>query len=440
MKKLFTIGLLSCSLFAQAQQFTPGNLVLMRISSATPLTTAAGTSRQASLVEFTRTGALVQTKEIASTGTDKFVIEDRRIAHEGQLARSVDGNYLTAVGYNSTVGQTATAIRGEEKVVIRIDKDAKIDYTTRIPTKEAFNGAGLRAAATIDGTKHYVCSAAPGSAQGTREILHGDTKTTLLTDKQYRSIGFFGGTFFGVTQDAVAVMEAEGVKVDIPEMAAGLTQFVFFDVDATEGWNGTGLDLLYIASRDSGIRKYYYDGVKWVFVSTYNTPLTAVNTGFVGLTGTLEAGKPTLYGIKIADAENVSYLVKVQDKTPLKGNWNTTGNYPNVQELATAGSTELFKGIAFATGPLPTTPPIVGTKDLANELPALIIKPSVTNDQIQVTLPNEAVTKINVVNMQGQVVMNAQGQGETTIDVSALANGVYFVRTAQGAKGKFVKM
>jgi hypothetical protein len=438
MKKLFTIGLLSFSLFAQAQ-FTAGNLVVMKISSTTPLSGApVGTSRQASLVEFTRTGTLVKTTDISATGTDKFVIEDRRIAHEGQLMRSDDGKYLTAVGYNNTINQTATAIRADEKVVIRIDAAGKIDYSTRIPTKEAFNGAGVRAAFTVDGSKHFVCSGAPGSAQGTREILHGDTKTTLLSEKQYRAIGYFGGTFFGVTQDAVGAMEAEGVKVDIPEMSGDLTQFVFFDVDPTESWNGTGLDQLYIANRNSGIRKYYYDGVKWVFVSTYNTPLTAVNTGFVAMTGTLEDGKPTLYGIKVAEAETVSYLVRVQDKTTLKVNWNSTGNYPNVQELATAGSTELFRGISFATGPLPTKAATVGTKDLTNELPALMIKPSVTTDQINVVLPNETATKISIVNMQGQYLMNVQGQGETTIDVSALPNGVYFIRSAQG-NGRFVK-
>jgi hypothetical protein len=55
-----------------------------------------------------------------------------------------------------------------------------------------------------------------------------------------------------------------------------------------------------------------------------------------------------------------------------------------------------------------------------------------------VVLPNETATKISIVNMQGQYLMNVQGQGETTIDVSALPSGVYFIRSAQG-NGRFVK-
>jgi hypothetical protein len=83
MKKLFTLSLLSLSLFANAQQFDGNNLVLLKISSPTAIPIpATGVSRQVSLVEYTRTGTLVQTKNIPSTGAKKFVVEDRRVAHD----------------------------------------------------------------------------------------------------------------------------------------------------------------------------------------------------------------------------------------------------------------------------------------------------------------------------------------------------------------------
>ena len=377
MKKLFTlIGAVSV-LFVQAQ-----NITILKITSPTVLVTAAGTSRQVELAEYSKTGIFIKTTKVAATGMDKFVVEDRRIAHEGQLHTSTDGKYLTAIGYNNVVGIGATALRAEEKVVIRVDDKWAIDYSTRIPTKEAFNGAGVRATASIDGSKYFVCSSAPGASQGTREILHGTKATTLVSDKQYRSIGIFGGTFFGVTQDAIGAMEGDGIKLDIPEMTGDLTQFVFFDLDPAEGWNGTGLDALYIANRNSGIRKYYYDGVKWVFVSIYNTTI-ANSTGFVGLIGEVVAGKPTLYGIKILDADNTSSLIRIIDKTKPKETWNATGKYPDILELATAGSTELFKGLAFFGKES------VATNDIANTQLALIISPSVTNDEIRVGLPTE---------------------------------------------------
>jgi Secretion system C-terminal sorting domain len=268
-----------------------------------------------------------------------------------------------------------------------------------------------------------------------REINHGDSSTTLLSDKQYRSIGIAGGVLFGVTQDAPAIMEGDGNKVDIPEMSGDLTQFVFFDVDKNEGWSGTGLDLLYIANRNSGIRKYYYDGIKWVFVSIYNTTI-ANATGFVAITGNLEGGLPTFYGIKVLESDNSSYLIKVQDKTGPKENWNTTGKYPNVTELASAVGTEMFRGVAFAPGK--KTP--VSSKDITANAVNLTIKPNVAQNEIRVVLPENGVTtKVNVINIQGSNVLSTQGEGELTIDINDLPKGLYFVKTAEGAQGKFIK-
>lgn len=432
MKKIFTLTFTLFALYAQAQ-FSPGNLLVMKITNNNaPLSIGSGTSRAVSLVEYTKEGALVKSVDLPNTGTDKFVIEDRRIAHEGQLARSVDGKYITAVGYNNTIGQSATVIRADEKVVIRIDEKGTVDYSTKIPTKQAFGGAAVRAAVSIDGTKYFVASGAPGSAQGVREIAHGTTVTTQVSDKVFRSIGIFNGTFFGVTQDSPVLMEGDGVKLEIPEISGSLTQFVFFDRDPNEGWAGTGLDLLYIANRDSGIRKYYYDGLSWIFVSMYNSPIGG-GLGYVAMTGQLEDGKPTFYAVKINDATNTSYLLRIQDKMKAKENWNVAGNYPNVAELATAGSTELFKGVAFTPG---TT---TNVKDVAEKPAPLLIKPSITNDEIRVVLAENEATKINIINMQGAAVINTQGAGEMTIDVTALPAGIYFVKTAKGAQGKFVK-
>ena len=82
----------------------------------------------------------------------------------------------------------------------------------------------------------------------------------------------------------------------------------------------------------------------------------------------------------------------------------------------------------------------VATNDIANTQPALIITPSVTNDEIRIELPTEnASTTLSVLNMQGANVLNTKGGGNVTIDVSNLPAGIYFVKTAQGAQGKFVK-
>jgi hypothetical protein len=431
MKIIYTFTLLLCSIYAQAQ-FNPNNLIVSKISSSTALSTAAGTSREFSLVEYTRTGTVVSTKKLATTGPDQFVIEDRRIAHEGQLSLSANKQYLTAVGYANTAGIAATPLRLSPKVVLRMDKNGVIDLSTKIPAASGFEGASVRAAVSRNGSEYFVNSGAPGVAQGTRIIAHGASTTTLFSPLQYRSIGIFGNKVIGITQDNPALMQADTLPVALPNITGDLTQFVFFDTNPTASWLNTGYDLLYIGHRNSGILKYYFDGTGWKFVSSYNTPAVAPNTGFVALTGEIEAGLPTLYGIKIIDASNESFLVKVQDKVANNVDWNATGNLPNVASLASASSTELFKGVSFAP-----TNAITATQEITAK--ELEIFPTLANDEIQINLPNTKDVQLNFFDASGKSVMKSIGNGVTKINVSSLQKGMHFIRTDDGHTGRFIK-
>jgi hypothetical protein len=431
MKKIYTFTLLLCSIFAQAQ-FNPNNLIVSKISSSTALSTAAGTSREFSLLEYTRTGTLVSTKKLATTGADQFVIEDRRIAHEGQLSLSSNKQYLTAIGYANTAGIAATPLRMSNKVVLRMDKNGVIDLSTKIPPTDAFEGAGVRAAVTRNGSEYFVVSGAPGVAQGTRRIAHGKNTSTLFSPLQYRSIGIFADKVIAVTQDNPAVMQADTLPIALPNLTGDVTQFVFFDTNPNAGWLTTGYDLLYIGHRNSGILKYHFDGTGWKFVSTYNTPTVAGNTGFVALIGEIEAGLPTLYGVKIIDATSESFLVKVQDKVANNVDWNSTGNFPNVASLASASSTELFKGVSFAP-----TNAITATKEITVE--ELEIFPTLANDDIQINLPNTKDVKLNFFDASGKNVMKSTGNGVTKINISSLQKGMHFIRTDDGQTGRFIK-
>ena len=232
--------------------------------------------------------------------------------------------------------------------------------------------------------------------------------------------------------------DAAGVRTEvaIPTLKAGpeFAQFLFLDADA----NIPGVDLLYIADRNAGIRKLFLNGVNWTPVSDssgLHNPAFGGTSGFFALTGRIEGGKPTLYGVKINVVGGVytsSHLVKVVDNAARNADWDLPANLPTSTELAFTDNREQFKGVSFT----PRRPTSV--KDVAASANTLIIKPSLTQDNITVSV-GEQMTPLSIFTISGQKALFMQAQGEAQISVSALPAGMYIVRTGTGKVGRFVK-
>lgn len=438
MKNTFTLVFALLTFAAQAQ-FTANNLAVMKITSPTPIGNV-GIAYPTSIVEYTTAGVAVRTTDLTTVDTFKFVVEERAVAHEGQLNLSSNGRFITAVGYHANPGQAAGTIRAGTKRILRIDANGKVDLTTSVRPSHSFNGVGLRSAISEDGSSYLVNSSAASAAQGVRQITHGTDSAVLFSPSQYRSLGRFGGVVYGsgLSPSKMYSLDAAGVQTEMTMSALrnvpDYTQFLF--LDATPDIPGN--DLLYVADRNSGIRKFYLNGINWVPVSDssglYNT--TFVNaTGFWGLTGRIEGGKPTLYGVKILTVGGVytsSHLVKIVDNSARTADWNTTGNEPTATELAATTNLEQFKGLVF-------TPLRTSVKTVAENSQPLLIKPSLTQDAITIVVTDALPTKVSIFNIAGQQVLTATAQGEHTLNVSALPTGLYIVRTATGATGRFVK-
>ena len=440
MKKIFTLAFALSAFVAQAQ-FTVNNLAVLKITSPTAIGNV-GIAYSTSIVEYTTAGVLTGKNVLLTGGTPNFVVEERSIAHEGQLNLSTDGRYLTAVGYNSPLGGAAATIRAADKRVARIDGNINVDLSTSVKTLNSFGGVGVRSAITEDGTTYLVNSSAAGAPHGVRLLNHGADTSTSYTLSQYRALGRFGGVVYGSSLNSTKMFshDAAGVPTEMTfgPLRAGTeyAQFIFLDADA----NIPGVDLLYIADRNAGIRKLFLNGITWQPVSDssgLHNPAFGGTSGFFGLTGRIEGGKPTLYGVKINVVGGVytsSHLVKIVDNAARNADWDlAANNVPTSTQLDSTDNKQQLKGVCFT----PRRPTAVST--IAEKSNQLIIKPTLADNVITVVLDETKVTPLSIFNIAGQQVLQDKGQGEHLLNVSTLPAGLYLVRTGMGAIGKFIK-
>ena len=367
----FVMGLMA---LAQAQNFTSGNLAVAKITNSSVAITDDGAAtagnallRQLSIMQFATTGssqAGTAILAINATGTSpKLTIDQRRIAHEGQLNLSANGQYLVLVGYNSEAGLSATTSpngRFAEKRIARIDASGNIDLSSSIPTASAFNNFAVRGA-VMNGNVISVNGSGATSTSGVQNITFGTSTATTFLAKDCRSIGLFGGNVYSYSSASPFTIEGGG-QTTISGLTTDNTQFVFFDLDNAVSWGTTGYDLLYVAHRNSGINKYYFDAgtSAWVAAGLANSSIQS-STGFQSLTGAIEGGKPTLYGTKTVITSSVyisSHLVKVVDNAARTATLSLAS--PAI-ELAATGNTEMLKGVAFTPSGLTPTITLTGT-------------------------------------------------------------------------------
>jgi Secretion system C-terminal sorting domain len=356
MKKTFTF-LLALAAFAAKAQFTANNLAVLRITSPTAIG-STGLGFATSIVEFKTDGTQLATNINLSGGTPNFVVEERSAAHEGQLNLSEDRNYLTAVGYNAAVGTAAATQRTAEKRIARINAAGTVDLSTSIPAAQGFSGVSMRSAVSSDGSSYYVQSGTVNAAHGVRTVGHGTSSSSAFTPgtgSGYRSINLFGGTVYSTQTTSPVINSHDGVgtataltiattpAISGPEY----TQILFLDTN-----NDATYDLLYIADRNSGLRKFHGSGSSWTPVGSNALGFSnGAGGGYYGLTGRMEGGKPTLYAVKIVSG--ASYLIKVVDNSLLTEDWTAPAlpsRNATISVLASTGANEQFKGVAFTPG------------------------------------------------------------------------------------------
>ena len=107
------------------------------------------------------------------------------------------------------------------------------------------------------------------------------------------------------------------------------------------------------------------------------------------------------------------------DESPL---WGLGVNYYRLRQTDFDGKTTLSSTVSVLFGKT-----------------SLVIKGSVVHDALDLMVADEAAVQIGIYNLSGQQVFNGKLQGSQRIDVSALAAGLYFIRTTTGEVDRFVK-
>lgn len=105
MKKLFILILsLAITALTFAGNFTPGNIVVVRIGDGTAAPTSAATA--VFLDEYTIGGVFVQTIALptADNGSNQTFTLSGTATSEGSLNLSGNGQYLTLAGYDAAPG------------------------------------------------------------------------------------------------------------------------------------------------------------------------------------------------------------------------------------------------------------------------------------------------------------------------------------------------
>lgn len=338
--------------FASLAQYTPGNLVVLRVGDGVASLSSA--SAPTYLDEYTPAGVLQNSIMLNATGTANKLTNNGSSTSEGILTLSADGRYLLTAGYNSEAGVatiSSTTAAAVPRTVARIDASRAVDISTALTN--AYSGSSIRGVASADGTNFFLS----GTTAGVRYATVGATSSSSISTtvaspravRVYRNRVYFSsgsGTTQGIYVLDLATNTSSG-QAAIPFLPTGSSTspaspygFVLFDRDH----NVPGFDAAYVAddgigSQNAGIQKWSFDGNAW-------TMQGSIGSAYRGLTGTLNPdGSVTLYATTNTSAGG-NQLVSVTD-----GNaYNAAPSTTVVTPRATAIPRAAFRGIDFAPG------------------------------------------------------------------------------------------
>jgi hypothetical protein len=361
---------------AAEAQFQAGSLVVSQLGDGTTALTTGTVAVPITLVEFATSGTPTG-YSVALPTTDagpNFAITGGMTSTSfGFLTRSVDGRFLTMAGSNIDAGTTGSVFSSgsfPNRTIARVDFNGAVDTTTR------FNAAGTtpRSAITTNGTDIWWSGDTGSGTTGAVRFttLGSTTSGTLLVDNvtapyNTRVLGIFNDQLYASSSVGIPAGSYRGVYTlgtglektgplagtIVVGGSAGNTgnadssyQFFFADpstlyvADDASGSN---------AATSRGIQKWVKDDVTSSWSKVWNdTP--ADTTGMRAITGVVDpvAGTVALYGITATASGSANQLVSMFDTL------SSTAS-PGFTTLATSPANYIFRGVALAPVPEPST-------------------------------------------------------------------------------------
>jgi len=269
--------LVCCLLFNYldlSAQFSPGNIVVLRVGDGTTLSNAA---TQVFLDEYTPSGGFVSSTPIPiiTVGSNKRLTQSGSSTAEGFLSLSELGNYLTFAGYDQASGVSNVENSTVDGVIAKVDKNKVVNTTnTFLRTGgNAYSNNNFRAVTSKTGQEFWLSGNGGGVYYYQEGVgMVGQMSTSVINTRATRIfnerlfISSNSGSFrICQVGSGVAPVGAPNTISNLPGMSASATdpmEFILLDADPAV----VGYDLLYYTSIGSGpgIYKYSFDGTNWM--------------------------------------------------------------------------------------------------------------------------------------------------------------------------------
>ncbi len=315
-------------------------------------------------------------------------------------------------------------------------------------------------------------------------LTTGDTMAFLIMVDKNKSVRYLNGTATGVlyTQDnSLKIFEGDGIfsdssLINSPRVFNGnigycpfenplcFTETIckdfgngnngeMFDIRATRDITlnrigvsvGIGTQELFVYTRPNTYRNFELDSTKWTRLPSLSFTKTISNDSLVYYSLptplNINAGQSVAYYIGCVGLGSVYYTNTNDDAYPFIG----------------TGLVDMYPGSGisgkFGVGNVFTNRMFNGTLDMCARFPValgieqhknlqLSLYPNPTNDVLNITTDDHEAVSLDVIDMQGRVVMATVFQGATTLDVAQLPTSVYqlYLHNANGtAVKRFVK-
>lgn len=315
----------SFAIAAQAQYFTPGDLVVVQIGDGSSTLTSAGTA--VFLDQFTTGGTFVNDLAIPSTGANALV-DSGTASSEGQLSLSANGSYFVLGGYNVAAGTAGVGSATSSAVPRGVGiVDNNGNFTLAATTTTFYGGNNMRGAAS-DGNGNYWGS---GAASGTVYLGSGSPAQIVASNSvAIQDIG--GNLFYSTAKGVQGIWEVSGAPTS---GTATPTQIIAMSNPSAFAFN-SAMTIAYVANTSGGVDRFDFNGTSWTLTYALDgsTKLNGLAVDFSGV-------DPILY----ATTANGTQLIDITD----------TGSGSLQSILATAGANEAFSGLQIAPVPEPST-------------------------------------------------------------------------------------
>ena len=374
MLKGLAITAFSCLSLSVAAQMAPGNIVVNTVGNGSSTLSNAAWRVNARVINQANGNTLNNFSGPVNPSSGNKLSNSGSATSEGSLNLSLNGRYLTMVGYNADSTQTSvanTASSSVARVIARIDSAGNYDVTTY--TTSLYSANNIRGGCSEDGNSFYVSGNGTSSSNaGVQLFSLGNTSATQVNS----SIGNSGNVRWSeifASYDTSNATLTKGLYLSTGTGTAGIYQvgsglptssssgtaiatpssispyaFLFLDASTSEA----GLDLLYITndgSSSNNIQKFYKNNGTWTAAGTHSIGAVRGISGYITASGRVKlfftrGGSSILQGRVIQCWDNASYSSTIN----LQNNSNNNLSTSNYNILFSFDSTKLAqRGIAF---------------------------------------------------------------------------------------------